>query len=90
MSRKPRIPLLGGPFIVEAYVVRPRHFNLSYLTIPRPRLLNILLPRRLIVAREISPRVAPHPLQEFCHFLAEAVDGLAVHVGLRYHLGHGD
>ena len=59
-------------------------------TLNAPRLLDILLACGLVLGGEEAGGVLAEPLRQLGEFLAEAVDGLLVHVGLGDELGHGD
>lgn len=52
-------------------------------------LLDIVLARRLVDADEVIGCVLRQPSTELHHLLAQAVDGLLVHVGLRNELRQG-
>lgn len=53
-------------------------------------LIDILLAGSLVLADKVRGRVAAKPRRELGQLLAEAVDRLLVHVGLRNELGHSD
>ena len=54
------------------------------------RLLNVLLALHLVVGGEVVLAMLAEPGGHLAEFLADAVDGLLVHVCLGDEFGHGD